>query len=85
MTSEYLGSGWLALLRAEEEDERREARKSERAEFREMVARDDELDQALAELAAEAMMVARRELEENGFHQHCRGRWRRRRVRRSEL
>jgi hypothetical protein len=76
---EYRGSGELALLMAEEDAERRAAAQEEREALQAMVEADRELDRQLEGMAREAQDAARGELEANGYHQHARGRWRKRR------
>jgi hypothetical protein len=79
VTSEYRGSGMLALgvatLDAEGQEERAERAERQRAERRRL----DELDRAAGALAAGALDLARRTLEEAGYHRHDRGPWRKRR------
>jgi hypothetical protein len=77
----YLGSGLVALLQAADIEERRAQAQARREEQLAMEREHGEIDRALAELAREAMDHARAALESAGFHQHARGRWRRRRAR----
>jgi hypothetical protein len=81
---EYIGTGRVAELVAQMDAlERRKRRldaldlRDEKAELADLDARLDELDD-LAELLARAALLAA------GFHQHKRGEWRKRRVRRDE-
>lgn len=78
VTTEYLGSGLLALLWAEDAEEEREAREAARRAFRAIRARDREFHGRMSGRAREAKEAARRELEANGVFQHARGQWRRR-------
>ena len=80
VTSEYVGSGALAACHAlcdlEEREDREEGRRQEREERKQA----DELDRALDELAEQAQALARDALNAAGYHQHDRGKWRKRRV-----
>jgi hypothetical protein len=80
VTSEYLGSGELAACRALCELEERESREEERRQRREERRRADELERALDDLADRARDLAVEALTAAGYHQHDRGRWRKRRV-----
>ena len=82
VTSEYGGSGETARLigrmEAIERDERECDRSREQAERREL----DDLEEALDNLVIQANALARDALTTAGYHQHHRGKWRKRRVKR---
>lgn len=79
VTTEYQGSGEVALLIARMETIERDERNFERWQEREERKRLDDLEQALDDLAEQARALARDALERAGYHQHRRGEWRRRR------
>jgi hypothetical protein len=78
VTSEYLGSGLVAVLRAAEEEERRAAALARRERHEAMQRECDAIAETLAGLAREAKAEARALLESTGHYQHDRGQWRRR-------
>jgi hypothetical protein len=79
VTTEYRGSGDVALLISRIEGIERDERDFEQWREREERERFDELDRALDDLNEEARLLARDALERAGYHQHKRGEWRRRR------
>jgi hypothetical protein len=80
VTSEYGGSGECARLIGQmdaiERDERDYQRWTEREERREL----DELEEALVKMVEQARALASETLTAAGYHQHDRGKWRKRRV-----
>jgi hypothetical protein len=80
VTSEYGGSGECARLIGQmeviERDERDYQRWAELEERREL----DELEDALDKMFEQAQDLARDALTAAGYHQHHRGKWRKRRV-----
>ena len=80
MTSEYGGSGECARLigqmEAIERDERDYQRWTEQKERSEL----DELGGALDKMVEQAEALAHNALTAAGYHQHDRGKWRKRRV-----
>jgi hypothetical protein len=80
VTSEYGGSGECARLigqmEAIERDEREYQRWTEQEERRDL----DELEDALDKMVQQAQALARETLTAAGYHQHDRGKWRKRRV-----
>src|SRR5262245_41745978 len=80
VTSEYLGSGLVAMLRAEDAEEEAEAKEAARESLRALEEEDLLIDEALGALARTAREAGRRALEESGYHLVARGRWRKRRV-----
>jgi hypothetical protein len=81
VTSQYLGSGLVALSQALEMEERRAAAEARREQHRAIAQECGAIDEALAGLAREAMSGARAALEAAGCYQHARGQWRKRHVR----
>ena len=80
VTSEYGGSGesarLIAQMEAIERDERECDRSREQAERKEL----DDVEEAVDNLVAQAKALARGALTAAGYHQHHRGKWRKRRV-----
>jgi hypothetical protein len=81
VTSEYGGSGEDARLIGDLEAIERAERDALRREEHDERKRLDALDRILVELAGRARDLARDALTAAGYHQHDRGRWRKRRVR----
>lgn len=79
VTTEYVGSGNFAILKAlfdaEDRDALEEARQRARAEQQRL----DDLEHDLDELAEQARALAHEALTAAGYHQHHRGQWRKRR------
>ncbi len=79
VTTEYVGSGDFAILKAlldaEDREERAEQREQERAERDRL----DDLEHELDGLAEQARALAHEALTTAGYHQHHRGEWRKRR------
>jgi hypothetical protein len=75
VTSEYRGSGELALIGAVLDDEMRDLRQFDRDERK----RSDDLERALDDMVKQAQALARDALTAAGYHNH-RGMWRKRRV-----
>jgi hypothetical protein len=80
VTSEYGGSGMDAYLIGRMEAIDRDKRYYNRWLEDENRRKLDELDKALDELAAQGRALARDALTAAGYHQHDRGKWRKRRV-----
>ena len=78
VTSEYVGSGVLALGAARSDAERREARAIEAAAWHRERSRLEAAERMLADLCRGAILIAHAALEARGFHQHKR-QWRRKR------
>jgi hypothetical protein len=80
VTSEYGGSGesarLIARMEAIERDERDFERWREQEERREL----DELERSIDELVRQSKALAREALAAAGYHQHDRGKWRKRRA-----
>ncbi len=81
---EYVGSGLIATLAAQEDAAKREQRKSEQAREKAERKKLEALDTPLKELNKLADLLAYAALRIAGFHQHKRGEWRKRRVRPKE-
>jgi hypothetical protein len=83
VTSQYIGSGDVALLHHLLDREEREAAAAEALARRQQEEAEqaplEELEQALDALARQAQAAARDALERAGYRQHKRGEWRRRR------
>lgn len=80
----YIGSGALAELIAERDERDRRLRKIEAEAEREERAQLDAIGEQVAQLADFADLVARAFLIVNGYHQHHRGGWRKRRGTKNE-
>ncbi len=78
---QYVGCGKAGELAAEMDARERAQRKAEAQENREEQARYQALDDQLAALDELADMMSRAALVAAGYHQHHRGEWRRKRVR----
>ncbi len=76
---EYVGTGRLAELVAQQDAIERQHREAERAERLAKQAELEALDAPLAELCQLAELLARAALLAAGFRQHKRGEWRKRR------
>jgi hypothetical protein len=81
---EYVGRGPIAELVAQMDGLERQQREAERAAWLVKWAEQNALDAPLDELNELADLLARAALLAAGFHQHKRGEWRKRRVRREE-
>jgi hypothetical protein len=79
VTSEYIGSGRLALAAARIDAERGEARAADAAECQRERKRLEDVDTLLAGLCSEAVALGHATLEAAGYHQHKR-QWRKRRM-----
>lgn len=79
VTSEYVGSGPVAVLAAQLEAAERAEREATAAEWKAECARLDTVDEAVAELFRQVDRIARDILLASGFHQH-KGQWRKRRT-----
>src|SRR3954468_16627312 len=75
---QYLGTGPEAEKAAAEDEARRAEQKASREADRAWVGCRDAADSALAELHEAAELAAQAALIAQGFHQHDRGEWRRR-------
>ena len=79
VTSEYLGSGLMAALTVnmdeEDREKKAEARRVESGEREALAA----LERDLEELCEQARVLATEALKSAGYHQHARGQWRKRR------
>jgi hypothetical protein len=85
VTSEYGGSGECARLIARMEAIERDGRDYERWREQEERRNLRELDKAMDEMVTQANALARDALTAAGYHQHDRGKWRKRRdCRRNE-
>jgi hypothetical protein len=80
VTSEYLGRGGDALLIAALETIERDERDFDRWQARSERKQLDDLERTLDELVGRARDLACEALTAAGFHQHDRGKWRKRRV-----
>jgi hypothetical protein len=80
VTSEYLARGEDAMLITALEDIERDERRCELEEIRAERRKADDLERALDEMAERARALARDALTAEGYYQHRRGEWRRRRV-----
>jgi hypothetical protein len=81
---QYLGSGPLAEQAAAEIEQCRAQRRADAQLAREETLRHEEASAPLAELCRLTDLLMRAALISQGYHQHCRGAWRRRRVRQNE-
>jgi len=77
---EYIGCGKMAEMLAKMDSLEREQREAEAEKFRAMQAKMEKLDEQVEELCDIADLFARMTLLANGYHQHNRGDWRKRRV-----
>jgi hypothetical protein len=80
VTSEYGGSGEDAYLISRLETIARDEADLKHWQERQKRKELDELEQSLDELAQQAHDLARGALTAAGYHQHNRGKWRKRRV-----
>jgi hypothetical protein len=80
---EYIGTGHVAELVARQDALARDKRRLDALAFQEEETELATLDAALQELTETTDLVARTALLAAGFHQHKRGEWRRRRVKRN--
>lgn len=80
---EYVGGGILGELAAQMDAEDRRRREEEAASRREERERLEALSAPVEELCEVAEVIARAALYASGYHQHNRGKWRKRREQRS--
>jgi hypothetical protein len=76
---EYVGTGRPADLAAADDARRRAERLAARSAWQQERARLEALDAPVAELDRLATLAVRMALEATGYHQHNRGKWRKRR------
>lgn len=76
---EYVGTGPLAEIAAQMDEEERQRREDEAAAWREERERLEALEGPLEELCEAAELLARAALVIGGYRQHNRGEWRKKR------
>ena len=78
---EYVGCGEIGRMAAEADAIRREMRSVQREAEKQLMAELREIDETIAKLSRRADLAARAAMSCAGYHQHDRGQWRKKRVR----
>ena len=81
---EYVGAGPMAELIAAEDEEHRQARAKEEAEFDAWRKRLEKIDAEFAAYDAAVTELFNAWMAANGYHRHNRGKWRKRRQQKGE-
>ncbi len=81
---EYIGTGRVAEIHAEIDRMEKERKDEERRQIREMIERLRRMESSILEIVRPVEILVRSAFHMAGFHQHKRGEWRKKRVKKAD-